>query len=256
QYGQQSLLFVAVVALVWGSAGRRIDFRTAGRNADFRFFAVQAVTAFLIVLAVVVAFGIDGISSHHPASLLLSLPIVAVLALDASSLLAGGESLWRKRLFVGAAAACVIAIWAILALSLVYVFPGRFPSYAPLARAIEGAAGAEAAVIAESYSIGGPLRARQSRFTVNAANLATRVPVQNPPRPVPCVAVWWEQGDGAPPASLVGYVEHLTGNAWRNPGIDSTLVRGAGESRPERADLRFEILPASAACAAPSGSAG
>ncbi|MGH6923978.1 MAG: glycosyltransferase family 39 protein, partial [Propylenella sp.] len=48
QYATQSLLFVAMVALVWGSAARRIDFRKAGRNPDFRFFAVQAVTAFLI----------------------------------------------------------------------------------------------------------------------------------------------------------------------------------------------------------------
>jgi 4-amino-4-deoxy-L-arabinose transferase-like glycosyltransferase len=252
QYALQSLLFVAMVATVWGTALPRADLRRAFSNPDFRFFAIQAAASLGITLAVVLAFGLDGISAHHPVPLLLSLPIVVVLAADSSGVLEGASK-WRARFFVGGAVLAVAAIWAILLWSLLSVFPRYFPSYEPVAAASRASGGPHAVIIAERYRIGGPLRVHEPAFEVYAADLANRLPApSDEPRAGGCVAVWWERGEASPPpGDLVAYVERIIGRRWPNPGTNSAVVANSTDGRADPAVSRLEPLPAGGICAVP-----
>lgn len=247
QYVLQSLVFVLVIAALWGVALPRAHLRAALSNADFRFFAIQAAAGFTLTLAAIVGLGLSGISAHHPAPLLLSLPIVVVLAADSSTLLAGNWK-WREYAFVGGAVVGVVAIWAILFWSLLSVFPKFFPSYEAVAHAIRAYAGPEAVVIAERYRISGPLRVHEPDFETHALDMAGRV--QLPPdskRPGGCVAVWW--GEGAPPSDLVSYAEQITRQKWPEPGTNAIVVANSNDGRAEPAASRIEPLPGGGICA-------
>lgn len=251
QYTLQALLLVVMAGVAWAPAFFPAPLRRAAANPDFRFFAVQAAASFLITLAVVVGLGIDGISAHHPASLILTLPILTVLAVEAAGLLDGGR-MWRARLYVGGAAVAVVVIWVALAWSLLAVFPKYFPSYEPLARAVRAAGGPEAVVIANRYRMAGPLRLHAPGFEVYGADLADRLPSPSTtPRSGGCVAVWWAKNGEAPPGGLVRYVERITGRAWANPGGNAVLAQNSTDGRAEPAASWFEALPAGGICAPP-----
>jgi hypothetical protein len=248
QYALQSLLFVAIIAVLWGPAVSRANLRGALSNPDFRFFAIQSVAGIAVTLIAILGLGISGISAHHPSPLLLSLPIVAILAADSSALL-DGDSKWREKLFIGGATVAVIAIFGALCWSLINVFPRYFPGYEAVARTIRDQAGPRAVVVAERFRISGPLRVQAPGFETYALDMATRVQLPSPAkRSGGCAAVWWDRGDSVPPEALVRYAEQITRQVWPTPGKNSIVVANSTDARVEPARSRIELLPAGGIC--------
>ncbi len=256
EYALQSLLLAVMAVAAWWRTLRRAKPWPGLASADLRFFAVQATAGFAIMLGVIVVLGLDRVSAHHPAALLLSLPIVFVLMANAA-IGPRMEVRWPVRLFVGGAGVAIITIGVALLLSLLYVFPIRFPSYEPLARAISASAGAQALVITSHYRMGGPLLIHEPGFTVFAADLGNRVapPSRTAPSRV-CVAAWRTTSGNPPPQEFVRSVEGLTGTSWTEPGSRALIADNATDGRAKWPQSWLEVLPAGGICAAPGESTG
>ncbi len=256
EYALQSLLFAVMAAMAWWRAIRRAKPWTGQWSADLRFFATQAAAGVAIMLGVIVVLGLDRVSAHHPAALLLSLPVVLLLTANAA-IGPNVEVRWATRVYVGGAGIAIVAIWIALLLSLIHVFPVRFPSYAPLARAISANAGQEALVITSRYRTGGPLLIHQPGFAVYAADLGNRV--APPPRGAPlrvCVAVWRATNGNPPPQGFVRSVEGLTGASWTEPGSRAMIADNSADGRAKWPQSWLEVLPAGGVCAAPGEATG
>ena len=234
QYVAQALVFLIAAAVIWGLAVWRTDLRKAASDPELRFFAIQALAVFGIALLAVVALGIDGVTNHHPIPLLLSLPIVAVLAADRSLLLDLPGSSLREWTYIGVAALAVPVVWLALWWTLASVFPNNFQRYAPLAQQIRSSAGSpDATVIVEDFWTAGQLRIHEPGWAVYAADLAGRVALPpRTPRRGGCVVVWRASTGSVPPASFVQYVDQIRGESWPRAGENSTLVASAAADQP------------------------